>query len=364
MSSYDRKGRAPKGKAQKKKRDLSAKGSVQITGIGSASGSMSYKRAPLASARRQVTRKPLMNGSKAFRVVHSEYLGDLTAVAPDFRVSSYAINPGLSGTFPWLSSLAKNFDQYSICALRVRFESSAPATEFGRVFLAFDYDPQDAPPETKGAFMSYKGACSDAVWTSSSIVMSGPRVGRPFFTRTAQVVGDVRLYDAANVLVSTSGVSNGVVCGELYLDYEISLINPQGNSPCGSVEVYLAATLSTGAPATGTTPLTGATSSNPQGVSVDDGSHFSIHAPGNYIVSISWINTAGIVGSGSYFNCSVISGSATSASQSYGWNTVVAGMTQIFILEQTSVDAQYNLTNALGSSVSGRIIVEVTPASK
>lgn len=361
--------RQNKGKGKqpaRKRRDLSvsAKGNAKILGMGSGSGEVAvvYKRAPLAAAKRTVARRPRTNGSRSFTVAHTEYLADLSAVSPGFSVVSYPINPALASTFPWLASLAGNFDQYRIKRLAVRFESSAPATENGRVFLAFDYDPQDDVPNDKGSFMSYRGATSDAVWTSNQCMFTGPRLSRTYYTRSGQVVGDVRLYDAGNLLVSTSGVSNGLLCGELYLDYEMELMNPQGSSAC-SPETYMAAELTSATPALGLNPLSNASSNNPSGVSIVSGSSFSIHTPGNYILSTYAPVTAGTPGSGTYWNLSVGSGTASVGGIGYGWNTTVPGLTQTFRIDQSSTDATYNISNAVSNSITTVFTAEICPAS-
>lgn len=349
-----------------KKRDLTVavKGGGRLAGIGSANGevALAYKRAPLAKSKRTAAMQPRTNGSKAFIVKHTEYLADLTAVNPGFDVTSYPINPGIGSTFPWLASLAANFDQYRIRSLCARFESSAPATENGRVFMAFDYDPQDQPPVDKGSFMSYKGATSDAVWTSNMVRFIGPRLGKIFYTRTGGVVGDIRLYDAGNFFVSTSGVANGVLCGELYLDYEIELVNPQGASACGG-ETYTAATISSTSSTGGGNPLTHCTSNEPTKVSIDDSTHFSIHAPGNYVLAVYALWTSGTPSSGTYFNIVVSSGTATVGGYGYGYNTAPAGVCQSFLVDQNSTDAQFHIVNNIVDNIAYVFSMEVAPAS-
>jgi hypothetical protein len=364
MSTSSRK---PKGKgkgniSQKSRRDWSASGSVAVNGLGNAKGKVVYKKnMPLASSKRTVARQPKVNGERTFRCSHSEYLADLTATAPLFNALSYSINPGLSSSFPWLSSLAKSFDQYRIVSLSARFESSSNATQDGRVFLAFDYDPSDPPPATKGELMSYLGASSNSVWDDCRIVFSGPRKGKTFYVRSGGVVGDIRLWDAGNLIVSTSGVPNGLLCGEIYLDYEIDLINPQGAVACAAEE-YQAALMTQGAPVPLETPLISANSSSPLFCVIDDGVHFTINTPGNYLVSCYTSMTAGTPSSASYFNMAVTSGTSSVGGVGYGWNTAVPGLTQIFSIDQTSVSAQYSIASNVLTGLVGVNQFYVTPA--
>ena len=351
---------------QQQRRAVKMQFSAQKTPVGSFGASFEKRhpsevsRVPLASSKKKSARQPRVNGSKAFTVNHSEFVADLTSVDPGFEVVSYPINPAQSVTFPWLASLSKNFDQYRIKSMIVRFESAAPATENGRVFLAFDYDPQDDPPATKGEFMSFRGATSDAVWTSSQVIFSGPRLGKVFYTRPGQVLGDVRLFDAANLIVSTSGVSNGLLCGELYIDYTIELINPQGAVACAA-EAYAAALMSSAVPAQITTLLLNCQSSNPSFCTIDSNTDFTIKTPGNYIVSIWILVTAGAPSTATPLTLAVTSGAASVGGIGYGYNSSPNSIVQQFLIDQNDVAATYRFAGG-ASSISGNNQIYVTPA--
>ena len=346
-----------------RKRDISisGKGSAKIIGLGSGGGefAVDYRRnVPLAASRKKIARQPRVNGSRAFTVSHSEFLADLTAVDPGFEVTSYSINPAQSATFPWLSSLARNFDQYRIKSLLVRFESAAPATENGRVFMAFDYDPQDPVPASKGEFMSYRGATSDAVWTSGSVSFNGPRLGKAFYTRAGQVVGDVRLFDAANLLVSTSGVANGLLCGELYIDYTMELVNPQGSSACAA-ETYAAALFSSALPGGISAVLAFCTSSNPAFAEILNQSDFAIHTIGNYVVTIYNDVATGSPTTSTALGLTVLSGSGSAGLLTYGFTS--NAQSQSFLLDVTVPGAIFRFSGPVGSITSTNQIY-ITPA--
>lgn len=88
-------------------------------------------------------------GPSSIRIQHKEYLGDLLG-STNFTLSSYAINPGMQASFPWLSSLASNFEQYHFNGLVFQFVStSADAlnstnTALGKLIMATDYNALDA----------------------------------------------------------------------------------------------------------------------------------------------------------------------------------------------------------------------------
>lgn len=63
-------------------------------------------------------------------------------------VGTYAVNPGLSATFPWLSSLANSFDKYRIHDLVIEFVPGNNVLATGNVMLSFDPNPSDSAPST------------------------------------------------------------------------------------------------------------------------------------------------------------------------------------------------------------------------
>lgn len=80
---------------------------------------------------------------------HREFIGDLTS-SVEFVNTAYPINPGNSTLFPWLSTIARNFEQYQMLGLIFEFKTmSATAvgttnTGLGTVIMATDYDVLDS----------------------------------------------------------------------------------------------------------------------------------------------------------------------------------------------------------------------------
>lgn len=58
---------------------------------------------------------------------HQEPLGDIiTSSTPgEFKLQSFAIQPGLATSFPWLAAMAQNFQQYRILGMLFEFRSMA-----------------------------------------------------------------------------------------------------------------------------------------------------------------------------------------------------------------------------------------------
>ena len=80
-------------------------------------------------------------------ISHREYIGDVVSgPAGTFSLQSYKINPGNPLTFPWLSSIASNFQQYRMQGCVFEFKTtSADAlnsvnTALGQIIMATNYN--------------------------------------------------------------------------------------------------------------------------------------------------------------------------------------------------------------------------------
>ena len=91
-----------------------------------------------------------------------EYLGDVrtSSVSGDFNITAYNLNAGDSYTFPWLSQIAANYEQYEFEGVIFQFRStSADAlnstnTALGSVMLATQYDFVEPPFDSKGQMLN------------------------------------------------------------------------------------------------------------------------------------------------------------------------------------------------------------------
>jgi hypothetical protein len=185
------------------------------------------------------------DGRRGIRITEREYLGDIVAgplsgASTGFDLTSYPINPGDHNTFPWLSRVAEQFEQYKPNG--IIFEYISTSSEFngtnqslGVVVAATDYDVLDANYSSKVEMEASDYACSTK---ASENMMHGiecaPRE-RPdalFYVRTANQVipaGDSkRFYDLGKFQIATKGMSSaGVVLGELWVSYDFTFYKKQ-----------------------------------------------------------------------------------------------------------------------------------------
>ncbi|QMW68648.1 capsid protein [Crucivirus-93] len=174
-------------------------------------------------------------------VRHREYIGDITATTA-FTNREYLVQPGLSTTFPWLSSMASSFEQYRLRGVLFEFQStsadallsSSTSTALGTVLMSTDYDIADLPPTSKREMLNAMFSTSG----KPSITMIHPieckkslSANDIMYTRSALVTPegyDPRLYDFCRFNIATEGMqADGGVLGELWVTYEIELFKQQ-----------------------------------------------------------------------------------------------------------------------------------------
>ena len=192
--------------------------------------------APVSMTTQLTSRAPVVTGgpfSKDGKTVirHREYIADVSG-SVNFAATSYAVNPGVPTTFPWLSRyLAPGYETYKFRYLRFTYETSKSTASSGSVLLAYDYDAADSAPTTKQTMMSFGGAVRTACWAPVSAVGSSPSLNKlpNRYVRLGTLAAnlDIKTYDCANFYVATQGCADTTVMGELYVDYIVELDNPQ-----------------------------------------------------------------------------------------------------------------------------------------
>lgn len=76
-------------------------------------------------------------------------------VPPDTNyhiVAQLAVNPGVTSTFPWLSTIANSFDKFWIDAFEISFEPGSNVLTSGQVYIGFDPNPNDPSPISATSF--------------------------------------------------------------------------------------------------------------------------------------------------------------------------------------------------------------------
>lgn len=208
---------------------------------------------------------PVFGDTSTVRVKHREYIKDITS-SVEFSVESFALNPGQT-TFPWLSRVAAQYEQYRIRGLVFEFKStSANAvgstnTALGSVIMVTDHDALDPAFTTKRQMEAYEfSVAGNPADNIMHPVECAPErnVMTQMFVRSGSIPtgADRRLYDLGNFYIATVGMQAASTIGELWVSYDVELERPKLETPLG--ESLLGAHYKA-LPVSGTSWFTGAT---------------------------------------------------------------------------------------------------------
>jgi len=267
--------------------------------------------------------RPLGNAGDTI-VIHREYISDLlaSATAGAFSVFGIPINPGNASMFPWLSSIARNFESYVFKSLKFYFETSAPTSTPGTVLMAVDYDVLDSLPSSKRDLMSYRDAMRSPAWESTTLGCRAEDLHKrkTYYVNEINSIGsnfiepttaqDLRLDDVGELLIASSNSTASSALGEIYVEYEIELKTPEysANDVSG---LFSWARFNTSSAFTNSLPfgpVAGYDLQNPTGSPIYDGlpvryvtpggntSRFEIASTGTYLVELRYLVASGLTG--------------------------------------------------------------------
>jgi hypothetical protein len=194
-------------------------------------------------------------GENCIRIRHKEYLGDISGTTA-FTLASYDLNPGLSQTFPWLASIAANYQEYYFAGLLLSFVStSADAlnstnTALGKIIMATDYNASDTvyinPQQMLATEFSNYGKPADNLLHAVEC-HPGTRPTKWQYVRTAAVgTGrDPRLYDLGVFQIASQGMQAAANIGGLWVSYDIILCKPVIAASGSVMDYWYSSTCST-----------------------------------------------------------------------------------------------------------------------
>jgi len=184
------------------------------------------------------------------RVQHREYITDILS-STDFNLLEFPINPALPVTFPWLSRLAQNFEQYQIHGLIFEFKSgssdalNSTNTALGYVICATEYNSLAPGYQNKLEMENALFACSTKPSLSTIHAVECAPNQSPLnilYTRTGfENIGasDIRFYDLGKFNLATIGMQAiGANIGELWVSYDISMMKTRFLEPGLTIPTY------------------------------------------------------------------------------------------------------------------------------
>nr|QKV51219.1 putative capsid protein [Crucivirus sp.] len=315
----------------------------------------------------------LSNGGTrgSVRVSHREYIRDVSSTT-GFLNLPFAINPANSSCFPWLATLARNFQEYQIHGMVFHYVSqssdalNSTNTALGSVVMSTDYNSGNAPYASKQAAenaeytVSCKPSCSlvhGIECDPAMTVNQGHLYISPFSDGTVPTGQDIKFYNLANFQFMTQGSQASATIGELWVSYDISLIKPIDNGQLNqSAADHFA--LDTLGQSTGTTYNFG--SKTPVKLLSGVGTTIT-HVAGDNTITFPQSSIGGTVYMVSY-NCT---GSATTGSAALGTVTVNSGAEFLDVLTTTGTASHTAAGNGAGvaTQMSLFCIVRITSAA-
>jgi len=187
---------------------------------------------------------PSFRNQESTVITHREYITDITAGptltggATAFDITKYPINPGQTKTFPWLASIASNYEEYEILGMVFGYvptsgESVASTnTALGTVILSTEYDPTKPDFVNKQAMENYmfsnSGKPSQPLLHPIECKKNLSPVKQLYVRNTLITGTDLRWSDFANFYIATVGCpAVGTVLGELWVTYRVRLHKPR-----------------------------------------------------------------------------------------------------------------------------------------
>lgn len=177
---------------------------------------------------------------------HKEYLGDVVtspAAVGAFNLQKFIINPGSVLTFPWLSPIALQHDQYRPRGIIFEFVSTASETSttasLGSVLFSTQYDVTDPDPQNKSDMLNreYSNETKMSISAMHGLECDPAELQNDIlYTRAfSSAVQNARDFDMANFYIGTQGGTLPVstIVGSLYVHYEFEFFKqiPAGGLP-------------------------------------------------------------------------------------------------------------------------------------
>ena len=170
-------------------------------------------------------------------IAHKEYLGSITG-SKTFENTIFQLNPGLVSTFPWLSQIAVNYEEYSFEQLMFTYSSllsdATASGAVGQIIMTTNYNAGNPPFSSTTDMLNNIGTISARPIDSPIIhgveCDDNKNVLPSYFVRVGAVPSgqDIKTYDVGLFQLATEGMpENDALQGQLWVSYTITLRKPK-----------------------------------------------------------------------------------------------------------------------------------------
>jgi hypothetical protein len=168
------------------------------------------------------------------RFQHREFIGNLSLNGGGFNIiNRYRLNPGSVATFPWLSRIATNYENYKFHKLKFHFISRLATNQNSAFIMSPDYDAADKAPLTEREFSANVDTVENTGWSNLSITLNPSRMNRLYKAHTCMSDGrfatttqDQKTIDVGFLNVAYDSLLNTSL-GKLWVEYDVEFHEPQ-----------------------------------------------------------------------------------------------------------------------------------------
>jgi len=180
-----------------------------------------------------LTQTPDFTNHAFTNIVHKEFVGDVFGQKAFTKAARGAITPINNEMFPWLSKMARCWDEYQINGLLFHYKPTSgvavgsTSTAIGYVIMSTQYNPYDAEFSSKQAIENYQYTTSSAPYTQQlhAVECDPTVVKQPILSVLGNAsIGDKRFTDFGIFNIYTGGgqLDPSQVWGELWVTYDIT----------------------------------------------------------------------------------------------------------------------------------------------
>lgn len=182
------------------------------------------------------------------RIRHREYITDIvsSSSANTFLLQNYNINPGLASTFPWLSAIAQQYQEWVPLGIVFEFKTlsadaiaSSTNNTLGGIIMSTNYNSASSNFSNKQSMDNTEYTTSDKPSNSFyHAIECAPHANvlPELYIRSLAVPSgqDQKTYDLGNFQIASFGIQGtSVVLGELWVSYDIELRKPISTAAAG-----------------------------------------------------------------------------------------------------------------------------------
>lgn len=166
-------------------------------------------------------------------ISHREFVKTLEPSDSADKYESYLINPANKDLFPWLGTMAENWERTRFTRLSMHYVPNCAMTFAGDMGMMIDYDPKDPDADSYGEFTNSKGAVTSAfvspVVLQADVSMMDVK-NKGFYLNTGSPqTEDLGEYYPGKFQIYMSKAATPTVVGRLFVEYEVEMKTPQGH---------------------------------------------------------------------------------------------------------------------------------------